>query len=95
MHRYEADLLRQRRRGRLRRKRFWAAGCNDIWTLDQHDKWKRFGLALHVALDPFTGQVKWLKIWWGNRDPRLILGYYLETVRNLRCKFYLSATVIN
>ena len=85
MRTYEPDLLRQRRKGRLRRKRFWAAGCNDLWCCDQHDKWKQYGLALHMCLDPFSGQVKWCKVWWGNSNPRLILSYYLEAVRRLGC----------
>ncbi|KAJ7886446.1 hypothetical protein B0H14DRAFT_3856616 [Mycena olivaceomarginata] len=78
---YEPDLLRQRRANRLKRKRFWSAGVNDIWTLDQHDKWKyKFGLALHSCLEPFVGRIQWLKIWWTNSNPRLILSYYLDTV---------------
>ncbi|KAJ7212628.1 hypothetical protein GGX14DRAFT_393528 [Mycena pura] len=33
-----------------------AAGVNNLWAVDQHDHLKyRFGLALHVRLDPFTG----------------------------------------
>ncbi|KAK7030365.1 hypothetical protein VNI00_008426 [Paramarasmius palmivorus] len=82
-HRYEKDLVRQRRHRRLRRKRFWAAGGNDLWCVDQHDKWKRYGLGLHTAVDPFLGNIKWLKVWHSNRNPRLIVRYYLETVRRL------------
>ncbi|KAJ7790095.1 hypothetical protein B0H14DRAFT_3571076 [Mycena olivaceomarginata] len=78
---YEPDLLRQRRANRLKRKRFWSAGVNNIWTLDQHDKWKyKFGLALHSCLEPFVGRIQWLKIWWTNSNPCLILSYYLDTV---------------
>jgi hypothetical protein len=84
---YEPDLLRQRRANRLKRKRFWSAGVNDIWTLDQHDKWKyKFGLALHSCLEPFVGRIQWLKIWWTNSNPRLILSYYLDTVEESGCK---------
>ncbi|KAJ7870330.1 hypothetical protein B0H14DRAFT_2345726, partial [Mycena olivaceomarginata] len=47
----------------------------------QHDKWKyKFGLALHSCLEPFVGRIQWLKIWWTNSNPRLILSYYLDTV---------------
>ncbi|KAJ7161615.1 hypothetical protein C8R46DRAFT_1194158 [Mycena filopes] len=53
---YEPDLVKQRRANRLKRKRFWAAGCNDLGAVDQHDKWKyKFGLALHSGIDPFIG----------------------------------------
>ncbi|KAJ7116197.1 hypothetical protein C8R43DRAFT_1091258 [Mycena crocata] len=83
---YEPELVRQRRANRLRRKRFWAAGVNDLWAVDQHDKWKyKFGLALHSGLDPFIGRIQWLKIWWTNSNPRLILSYYLDAVEEGGC----------
>ncbi|KAJ7728625.1 hypothetical protein B0H16DRAFT_1697380 [Mycena metata] len=70
-----------RRARRLKRKRFWAAGVNDLWTVDQHDKWKyKFGLCLHSGLDPFIGRFLWEKDWWTNSNPRLILSYYLDAV---------------
>ncbi|KAJ7898960.1 hypothetical protein B0H14DRAFT_105943 [Mycena olivaceomarginata] len=28
---YELELVKERRKNRLRRKRFWAAGVNDFW----------------------------------------------------------------
>lgn len=79
---FEPHLIRSRKQGRLRRRRFWAAGVNDIVTFDQHDKWKyQFGLCLHVGLDPFSGYVKWLRIWWNNSNPRLIFSYYIADVK--------------
>ncbi|KAJ7720463.1 hypothetical protein DFH07DRAFT_714292, partial [Mycena maculata] len=78
---FEPELVKERRKNRLRRKRFWAAGVNDIWAVDQHDKWKyKFGLALHTGIDPFIGFTHWLKIWWTNSNPRLVLSYYLDEV---------------
>jgi hypothetical protein len=50
----------------------------DMWAFDQHDKWMRFGLRLHIGLDPYPGRIEWLKIWWTNSNPRLIASYYLE-----------------
>ncbi|KAG2754087.1 hypothetical protein P692DRAFT_20870343 [Suillus brevipes Sb2] len=64
---YEPDLVRQRKARRLRRKRFWAACVNDLFAVDQHDKWLRFGLALHTGIEPFS----------------LILSYYLDTLMEL------------
>lgn len=78
---YEPKLLRERKAGRLKRRRFWAAGVNDMFAVDQHDKWKRFGLALHTGVDPFPGVIHWIKVWWTNSNPKLILSYYLEVVQ--------------
>jgi hypothetical protein len=82
---YEPELVKERRQNRLRRKRFWAAGVNDILAVDQHDKWKyKFGLALHSGIDPFIGLIHWLKIWWTNSNPRLILSYELDRVEETK-----------
>ncbi|RDB25057.1 hypothetical protein Hypma_007524 [Hypsizygus marmoreus] len=81
---YEPELIKQRRANRLRRKQFWAAGVNDILAVDQHDKWKyKFGLGLHTGIDPFAGYIHWIKVWWTNSNPRLILSYYLDTIEQL------------
>ncbi|KIK50485.1 hypothetical protein GYMLUDRAFT_121157, partial [Collybiopsis luxurians FD-317 M1] len=82
MHQYEPDLVRQWARRCLKRRRFWAAGVNDVWCVDQHDKLKIYGLALHTAgVDPFTGKIKWLHVWHTNSNPRLIFRYYLDCIR--------------
>ncbi|KAG1822254.1 hypothetical protein EV424DRAFT_1346626 [Suillus variegatus] len=51
---YEPELVRQRKACRLRRRRFWAAGVNDLFAVDQHDKWLQFGLGLHTGIEPFS-----------------------------------------
>lgn len=84
---HEPDLVKQRKANRLQRHRFWAAGVNDIWAIDQHDKWLHFGLALHIGIEPFSGRILWLKVWHSNRNPQLILSYYLSTVEELGCTY--------
>ncbi|KAG1811978.1 hypothetical protein EV424DRAFT_1593667 [Suillus variegatus] len=81
LHHPEEVLARKSRR--LKRSIYWTAGVNDIWVFDQHDKWRRFQLFLHVAIEPFSGRILWLKIWWTNRNPRLIFGWYCNTVQAL------------
>ncbi|KAF8492109.1 hypothetical protein JB92DRAFT_3147563 [Gautieria morchelliformis] len=75
---YEPEGIRERKAKWLKRRRFWAAGVNDIWAIDQHDKWKRFNLWLHTGIEPYSGLILWMKVWWTNKNPRLILHYYLE-----------------
>lgn len=77
----EPVLFPGRKRGRLRRRVFHCARVNDVWSLDQHDKWKvRFGVCLHACVDPFTGVLKWINVWWNNSNPVLISCYYLDVV---------------
>ena len=62
---------------------FYVAGVNHFWVMDQHNKWKRFGLFLHGCLDGFTGKILWLVIWWNNSSPRLVCAQYLKAVRHV------------
>ncbi|KAJ3774485.1 hypothetical protein FB446DRAFT_786925 [Lentinula raphanica] len=79
---YEPELIKKRKARNLKRKQFYSAGVNDMWAMDQHDKWKyKFGLALHICIDSFTGIMKWLKIWWTNSNPCIVVSYYLEVIR--------------
>ncbi|KAG1782583.1 hypothetical protein EV702DRAFT_1065370 [Suillus placidus] len=80
---YEPELVRQRKARKLKRKRFWAAGVNDLFAVDQHDKWLRFGLGLHTGIEPFSGRIMWIQVWHSNRNPQLILNYYLDTIAEL------------
>ncbi|KAI6154761.1 hypothetical protein BKA82DRAFT_4010527 [Pisolithus tinctorius] len=80
---YEPKLIQQHKTRRLRRHRFWAARVNDIWAVDQHDKWLRFGLALHTAVEPFSGKILWIRVWHSNRNLQLILTYFLDVVKEL------------
>ncbi|EMD40134.1 hypothetical protein CERSUDRAFT_63618 [Gelatoporia subvermispora B] len=68
----EPEAVAQRKARCLKRRQFYCAGNNDIW---------RFGLWLHIVLEPHAGLILWLKIWWTNRNPRLIASYYLEAAR--------------
>jgi len=76
------EVANRRQRGFCRRH-FWAAGVNDVWPQDQHDKWGRFGLWLHAGIEAFSGEINWMKIWWTNKNPRLVAKFYLDTCRQI------------
>ncbi|KAG2343760.1 hypothetical protein BDR05DRAFT_975793 [Suillus weaverae] len=80
---HKSDLVCQCKARRLRQKRFWAAGINDLFAMDQHNKWFCFGLALHTRIEPFSGRIMWMCVWHSNRNPQLILSYYLDTLMEL------------
>jgi hypothetical protein len=94
---YEPELVRQRKACRLRRRRFWAAGVNDLFAVDQHDKWLRFGLGLHTGIEPFSGRIMWIQVWHSNRNPQLILSYYLNTIEALgrKCFTFESTNILS
>ncbi|KAI0686829.1 hypothetical protein BC835DRAFT_1309378 [Cytidiella melzeri] len=83
MNLHHPDDVVARKGMRLRRKQFWTVGVNDVWSMDQHDKWRRFQLFLHIGVEPYSGLILWLKIWWTNRNPRLVCGWYCDVIRDL------------
>jgi hypothetical protein len=82
MNTVEPEEVRKRKQRRLKRRRYYSAGAMEVWTIDQHDKWVMFGLFFHVAYDPFTGKIVWLRVWWTNKNPILITNYYLTAGRH-------------
>jgi hypothetical protein len=90
LNRVEPDAVQERRHRRLKRRRFWAAGVNDVWPQDQHDKWGRFGIWLHASLEAFSGEINWLRVWWTNKNPKLIARYFIEKCRTIEGKFPLK-----
>ncbi|KAJ6521370.1 hypothetical protein DFH09DRAFT_1097817 [Mycena vulgaris] len=64
----------------------------DIIAVDQHNKWKWFNLWLHVGLDPFTGRIAWIHIWWTNQNTHLIAA--ITSMRAERWVFLLLSRAI-
>ena len=83
----EPEAVAQRKKRRYKRKQYYAAGLNENWTLDQHDKCLKYGLALHVCVEPYSGYVIWAKVWFTNKNPKVVAGWYLDAVRQLGGKF--------
>ncbi|KAF8574687.1 hypothetical protein K439DRAFT_1624140 [Ramaria rubella] len=69
---HEPALIHERQAKHFKRKRFYAAGVNHIWAIDQHNKWKRFRVWFHLGVEPYSGKLLWLKVWWTNSNPHLI-----------------------
>lgn len=56
----------------------------------------RFGLALHTGIEPFSGRIMWIRVWHSNRNPQLILSYYLDTIQTLGRKcFHVLLAIIH
>jgi len=77
----DAEGLEERRAGRLKRRIFHADGPNQVWSLDGHDKVKRWGFAIHGCIDVYSRHIIWLRVGKSNNDPRYILSYYLDSLR--------------
>eukprot|EP00105_Crassostrea_gigas_P025855 XP_011446570.1 PREDICTED: uncharacterized protein LOC105341643 [Crassostrea gigas] len=72
-----------RRKGRLRRRQYFAKGPNYLWHVDSYDKLKPYGLCISGCIDGFSRQIMWLNVYHTSSNPRVIAGYYMETVTEL------------
>ena len=94
LHYAEPEAVEKHKRSKFKQRRFWSAGIMEYWSIDQHDKWRRFRLWLHLGVDPFSGCFVWLKVWWSNRNACLLINYYLEAVRMTQGAFFATSTGI-
>ncbi|KZT52387.1 hypothetical protein CALCODRAFT_531300, partial [Calocera cornea HHB12733] len=81
---FHPEEVERRKARRLKRKQFWSPGPFALLAVDQHDKWKRFGLFLHLGMDPFSGYITWCKVWCSNKNPILICSYFVEMMRRFQ-----------
>ena len=58
---------------------------NEAWYLDRDDKWAKYGIFLHTAVDLGSGRVMWAKYWWTLSDPARISLYFIEAARKQSC----------
>lgn len=72
-----------RKRGRLKRREYFAKGPNFLWHVDSYDKLKPFGLCINGCIDGFSRRIIWLNVYHTSSDPRVIAGYYIEAVSEL------------
>ncbi|KIK32290.1 hypothetical protein CY34DRAFT_27241 [Suillus luteus UH-Slu-Lm8-n1] len=52
---FKPELVRECKARCLKRRHFCAVSVNNLFTINQHDKWLRFGLGLHTRIEPFSG----------------------------------------
>ena len=65
---------------RLRRHMYHARGPNFLWHIDSYDKLKHYGLCINGCIDGFLRCILWLNAFHTSSDPKVVAGYYVETV---------------
>ena len=63
--------IRLRKKGRLKRRQYFAKGPNYLWHLDSYDKLKPFGLCISGCIDGFSRQLIWLNVYHTSSNPRV------------------------
>ncbi|XP_041361772.1 uncharacterized protein LOC121377750 [Gigantopelta aegis] len=64
----------------MQRRKYMNPGPNFVWHIDGYDKLSRYGICIHGAVDGFSRKIIWLQAYHTNKDPRVIAGYFMESV---------------
>ncbi|EDO35081.1 predicted protein [Nematostella vectensis] len=62
------------------RRDYVSVGSNWCWHIDGHDKLKKYGFAIHAAIDGFSRRILWCHNDSTNNDPVYIAKYYYDFV---------------
>ena len=92
LHIIDPEGIASRRRHRLVRRVYMNLGPNYLWHIDGYDKLKPYGICISGAIDGLSRYILWLEAHVSNSDPRVIAGYFMNTVRQLNgCPIRLRA----
>ena len=83
MHILDPKGIELRKKGRLKRRQYFAKGPNYLWHVDSYDKLKPYGLCINGCIDGFSRRIIWLNVYHTSSNPRVIAGYYIESVCEL------------
>lgn len=54
-----------------------------MWHIDGNDKIKPYGFGISGCIDGFSRYLLWLNVYFTNKDPSIIGGYFMQTLRRL------------
>lgn len=72
-----------RKRRKLHRRRYFSPGPHFVWHIDGYDKIKPFGFGISGCIDGFSRRILWLNVYKTNNDPKVIAGYFVETIAEM------------
>ena len=79
----DPEGVNNRRKRRLKRRKYTNLGPNFLWHIDGWDKLAPFGFYIHGAIDGFSRRILWLEVGSSNKNPRFIAWHYLNAVQQL------------
>jgi hypothetical protein len=81
MHSLDPEGVQERSWRRLRRRVYHNKGPNYLWHMDGYDKLSPYGICIHGCVDGFSRKIIWLKVTPTNHNPRVILRFFLDAVK--------------
>ena len=80
LHVIDPSGIKNRSRGRLRRRVYCNPGPNFMWHMDSYDKLKPYGICINGCVDGFSRNVIWLEAYTTSSNPAVIASYYIDAV---------------
>ena len=74
----------ERKRRRLRRRKYINPGPDYLWHVDGYNKLKPFGFAIHGAIDGYSRKIIWLEVGPSNNNPIVVAAYYLQALCQMK-----------
>ena len=74
----DPDGVTARSRHILHRRVYNARGANYVWHVDDYDRIKPYGFAIHTAIDGYSRKILWLKVLARHDNPKMIGTLYLN-----------------
>ena len=75
----DPDAIELRKKGRLKRRLYFAKGPNYLWHVDSYEKLKPFGFCINGCIDGFSRYMIWLNVY----HTRVNASYYVEAIGEL------------
>ena len=80
----EPERSARLKKGRLSRRIYSVKGPNQMWHVDGNDKLKPYGFEIHGCIDGYSRKLLWLEVGTSNKNPTIILNYYVNTIRDIQ-----------
>ena len=80
LHILDPEGVKQRKRHRLKRRKYVNPGPNATWHIDGYDKVARYGIYIHGCVDGFSRRIIWLSAYYTNKDSKVVSGYFMDFV---------------
>ena len=83
MRKLDPGGVEERKRHKLKRRKYLSPGPNHCWHIDGYDKIKPFGFAIHGAIDGYSRRIMWLILDRTNNDPSVTAKFFVNCVEQI------------
>lgn len=83
MRKLDPEGVEERKRHKLKRRKYGSPGPNHCWHIDGYDKIKPFGFAIHGGIDGYSRRIMWLVVDRTNNDPSVTATFFLDCVEEM------------